>query len=313
MATGSFEANRSNSLYKYSSGLESYRLQNQNVDSHGLIRLMKWDKSLHAGVGHVPPRTLGQRISVMRCKDIFRLKDIFENATDEHTQWNITEPISDDLFSLNEGKKSFFHRPVIVRENAVYGNYFNHIFFQRYGYHIEGYGSIHPDTPLQTSEFTHHDFFINCSSLEEVKYLSSALGLIAEEEPKIDSAEQKGPKAVFQMKEGEGHWYQGFVSPNNICGKLKMFIPIENTLDKSDKQVMGALGITLHTFTTENITLVHSLVHEHGLSPTSIEKNEFGEQSFTFAGPGNCHWQIIKKSEFVNVPTKKLEFELTKN
>lgn len=278
-----------------------------------MIRLLVWEQFDNGGVSNAPPRSIGQRIGVMKCEDIYRLKDIYDHASEDETEWNVTEPVADDLFDLNNNEKDFFKRPVIVRENAVYGKFFNHIFFQRYGYHIDGYGTIDSQTVLQTSEFTHHDFFINASNLDEMAYLSTALGLKAEEAPKIDSEEQKGPKAVFQMEPGEGHWYQGFVSPNNICGKLKMFIPTAQTLDLSANQNVGAKGITLHSFCVEKLNLTHSLVNQHNLSPSPILENEFGEQCFNFTGPGGCSWQIIQKTDFKNIPKKELEFVLTKN
>jgi len=313
VAYASYTAEESLSLYGHSSNLKSYRLQNGDVDSHGLLRLLVWDNIKNEGVGHVAPRSIGQRISVMKCQDIYRLKDIFENASGDETEWNVTEPVSDDLFDLNNKEIDFFKRPVLVRENAVYGRFFNHIFFQRYGYHIEGYGTVDEKTILQTSEFTHHDFFINAKSIDEVSYLTTALGLKAEDPPKIDSEKQKGPKAVFQMEEGEGHWYQGFVSPNNICGKLKMFIPTAATDNFSGKQQVGAKGITLHTFCTSKLDFVYNLVKQHNLLPSEIIENEFGEQCFNFTGPGGCSWQIIGKGDFKHLPKKELEFTLTKN
>ncbi len=313
ISTADFSAKEAMELYGHHSNLKSYRLQNHNIDSHGLIRIISWENPINKGIGLVPPRSIGQRIAVMHCSDIFRLKDVLENASDNNLNWNITEPVSDDLFDLDGGEKSFFKRPVIVRENAAYGNFFNHIFFQRYGYHIEGYGTINKETPLATSEFTHHDFFVNCKDLEDMKYLSTALGLKAEEPPKIDSETQKGPKAVFQMQKGESHWYQGFVSPNNICGKLKIFIPLEDTRDCSDKQKVGSIGMTLHSFCVKKLKYVRSLIEKEGLSPTTIFENEFGEHCFNFTGSGGCSWQIIEKSDFVNEPIKNLEFTLTKN
>jgi len=313
VANASYSAKEAEHLYGHVSALRSYRFQNGDIDSHGLLRVLVWDKYRSEGVGLAPPRSIGQRISVMKCNDIYRLKDIFENASSEKTKWNVTQPISDDLFDLDNGEKDFFNRPVIVRENAVYGSFFNHIFFQRYGYHIEGYGTIDNETILQTSEFTHHDFFINASKMDEISYLSTALGLKAEEAPKIDSAEQKGPKAVFQMRETEGHWYQGFVSPNNICGKLKMFIPTTATNDYSQKQNIGSKGVTMHSFWTDKLDFVYDLVEQHNLSPSNIMDNEFGEQCFNFTGPGGCSWQIIQKTESQHKPKKELEFTLTKN
>jgi len=313
VASATYSAEESKELYGYASALTSYRLQNGQIDSHGLLRILVWDKISSKGVDLVPPRSIGQRIAVMQCNDIYRLKDIFEHASSDNMEWNVTQPISDDLFDLNNGEKDFFKRPVLVRENAVYGNFFNHIFFQRYGYHIEGYGTISQETTLQTSEFTHHDFFINANNIEEVSYLTTALGLKAEDQPKIDSAAQKGPKAVFQMQEGEGHWYQGFVSPNNICGKLKMFVPTSPTEDHSKNQKLGAEGITMHSFWTDKLDFVFDLVKQHNLSPCEIMANEFGEQCFTFVGPGGCSWQIIQKKQSQHKPKTELGFTFTKN
>ncbi len=299
-------------IYGHASAFKSYRLQNGNIDSHGLLRLFKWDTPKSMGVGYVPPETIGQRMAVMKTEDIFRIYDTFQAAREAGGKWLPTYPISDDLFGLDDGKKSIFNRPVAVREMATYGEFFVHVFFQRYGYNIPGYGTINKESNLKTSEFTHHDFIISAPSMENISYLSSALGLKAEKEPKIDGDWLKGPKSVFMMKDGDSHWYQGFVSPNNICGKLKFFIPIGNKLDKSADQVVGAIGISLHSFYTAKLEMVHKLVTEHGLNPTEIQKNEFGEESFLFTGPAGCSWQIIKKSKTNNIPTTELNFELTK-
>lgn len=307
-----FSQDQSEVLYGYAKGLRSMRLQNGDIDSHGLLRLLVWDSIKHDGVSFAPPRTIGQRMAVMKTSDIYRIKDVFEVDKLAKQQWSITEPVADDLFDLDGGKKDFFNRPVIVRENAVYGSFFNHIFFQRYGYHIEGYGTIHPDTHLQTSEFTHHDFFIRAKSLDQVSYLSSALGLHKEAEPALDGEWLKGPKAVFRMSEGQSHWYQGFVSPNNICGKLKMFVPTDQVEDRSSLQVMGARGITMHSFYTEKLHMIHTLVNEHQLQASQILMNEFNEQCFTFTDTAGCRWQIIQKQNIKHKPEKELKFTLTK-
>lgn len=307
-----FSNKQAASLYGYNSKLRSIRLQNGKIDSHGLIRLFVWETFKHDHVPMSPPRTIGQRLAVMKTNDIFRLQDVFTVDRQAGQQWAITKPIADDLFDLDGGKKDLFNRPIIVRENAVYGSFFNHIFFQRYGYHIEGYGTIDPSTPLQTSEFTHHDFFIKGKSLDQMAYLSTALGLHREAEAAIDGEWQKGPKAVFKLEAGQGHWYQGFVSPNNICGKLKMFIPTNDVEDRSDIQQVGDLGITLHTFYTKKLDMVYSLVMKHGLNPTSKLENEFNEHCFTFTCPAGCSWQIIQKQNIIHKPETELKFKLTK-
>ncbi|WP_298487435.1 hypothetical protein [uncultured Maribacter sp.] len=311
--SSSITAKKAKTLYGVDSKLTSYRLQNGTIDSHGLLRILEWEKPLGEGIGYAPVETIGSRIAVMRTNDIFRLFDIYQTAREDGKKpWLPTEPIADDLFGLNTEEKDFFNRPIIVRENAVYGEFFNHIFFQRYGYKIPGYGTIEDDTALKTSEFTHHDFVINATSLEQMSYLSSALGLQAEEAPAIDGDWLKGPKRVFQMEPGYSHWYQGFVSPNNICGKMKFFIPRGDKTNKSDKQKVGEKGITLHSFYTPKLKMVHKLVLEHKLNPTQILKNEFEENAFVFKDTAGVSWQIIEKTEPTkNTPIQELEFKLT--
>jgi hypothetical protein len=138
-------------------------------------------------------------------------------------------------------------------------------------------------------------------------YLQTAFGLKAERLPVIDSDKNKGPKATFLMPDGYAHYYQGFVSPNNICGKLKFFMAVRGDKpDASARQRLGEAGITMHTFYTPRLQYVHELVTRHGLRPTGIEKNEFGELSFVVKGPEGATWQLIDKKMTQHRPTSTL-------
>jgi hypothetical protein len=303
-------------LYGVKSKLKSYRMQNGEVDAHGLLRLLVWDKRLGDGVGYPVPETLGSRMAVMLTSDIFRLYDIFKAARDIGKEpWLPTEPIADDLFGLDgKEKNTFFKRPVYVRENAVYGEFFTHVFFQRYGYDIPGYGVINPNSNLKTSEFTHHDFTIKAENMDCLRYLSEGLGMKPEKEPEIDGDWLKGPKRVFVMPDGATHLYQGFVSPNDICGKLKFFIPQQYKPDRTEHQRIGELGITLHSFYTPKLKMVYDNLVKLNIKPTAIQKNEFNENSFVFKGPDGVSWQIIEKlTPTKYTPVKKLEMKMTKN
>lgn len=305
-----FSKKKAKALYGVPSKLTAYRLQNGTIDSHGLLRILQWGKPLGPGVGYAPPETMGQRMSVMMTKDIFRLTDIYNTARAAGEQWLATKPVADDLFGLDDKKKDFYNRPVIVRESGVYGELFNHVFFQRYGYKIPGYGTIGEHSPLKTSEFTHHDFAIK-GDIKDLDYLQTALGLQAEEEPAINGDWQKGPKQVFQFNPGESHWYWGFVSPNNICGKLKFFTPQGHKLDLSERQRVGELGITLHSFYTSKLEMVYDLVKKDvRLKTGKILRNEFNEPCFMFSDRVGCTWQIIEKLSTEHTPIKALTFEL---
>jgi len=308
------KADASQNLYGVNSSLTIYRLQNGDIDSHGLLRLWKWEKPLGPGVGYSEPETIGSRMAVMKTNDIMRLYDIYDFLRGNKKPWLPTEPITDDLFGLNKGDKDFIKRPVLVRENAVYGQYFNHVFFQRYGYEIPGYGTIHPDTPLKTSEFTHHDWIIPGKDMISLKYITEVLGFKAENEPEINGDWQKGPKRVFIMRDGYTHLYQGFVSPNNICGKLKFFIPLAPKPDMSEFQKLGQLGITMHSLYAPDITKIRSKALNHpGLSVSKLQKNEFGENSFLLQDSSGVSWQIIEKKETKHKPQNKVNFIFTNN
>ncbi len=302
-------------LYGVPSALKSYRLQNGHIDSHGLLRLIQWSKPIGPGVGYSIPETIGSRMAVMKTDDLYRLYDLYVFLRDEKKEpWLPTEPTVDDLFGLNKGAKDFINRPVLVRENAVYGAYFNHVFFQRYGYEIPGYGTIDPGTPLKTSEFTHHDFFIKAPDMSAIQYISDVLGFKAEREPEVNGDWQKGPRQVFMMENGYAHLYQGFVSPNNICGKLKFFIPLGIRPDRSAHQRLGELGITMHTLFAPDIGKIHRAAGQYkGLTLTPIQHNEFGEKSFVLRDSVGITWQIIEKRDTQHKPVKKLEFVWTKN
>lgn len=303
-------------IYGVDSDLRSIRMQNGDIDSHGLLRILEWKQPLGPGVGYAPPETVGQRMSVMRTRDIVRLHDVFLDLRNKARQpWLSTEPVFDDLYDLDEGKVSITERRVGVRENAVYGRFFNHVFFQRYGYTIPGYGTINDAAPLQTSEFTHHDFIVQGNLAEVTEHYSSVLGFRAENEPVVDGDWQPGPARVFLMRSGESHWYRGFVSPNNVCGKLKFFSARDAGLerDRSQHQRIGELGITLHSLYTPKLEYVHELAVAQGLQPTEIQKNEFLEDSFVFRGPDGASWQILRQPSISNAPVTEFEIVRTRN
>ena len=302
VAKAELTASQANALYGVDSALTSWRLQNGEIDSHGLLRLLQWDEPTGPGVGLAPPETVGVRMAVMRTRDIFRLVDVFADLRDGAGEaWLLAGPVYDDLYNATEGAPSIVNRRVGVREMAVYGQWFSHVFFQRYGYVIPGYGMIGDHSPLGTSEFTHHDFFVAGNLGEVTDYYESVFGFVSENDPVIDGAWQPGPQAIFMMAPGRSHWYRGFVSPNNVSGKLKFFSldGLHEADDRSERQRPGEIGITLHSLWTPRLDLVHRLAVEAGLAPGPITANEFEEPSFLLRGPDGAHWQLIQRESSV--------------
>lgn len=299
VAEATLTAAQARERYGVDSALRALRLQNGETDAHGLLRILEWAEPLGPGIGFAPPETVGMRMAVMRTRDIFRLADTFHDLREKAGEpWLVAGPVYDDLYDQTDGPAAIDNRRVGVRELAVYGSWFNHVFFQRYGYTIPGYGTIGGHAPLQTSEFTHHDFVV-AGALEEVTdYYVSVLGFRSENDPVIDGEWQDGPRVVFQMAPGRSHWYRGFVSPNDISGKLKFFSldGLHVADDRSARQQPGELGITLHSLWTPKLDRVHTLASEYGLDPGTIGSNEFGERSFLLRGPDGASWQIIERA-----------------
>ena len=309
-------AARGESLYGVESAARVIRMQNGEIDAHGLLRIVEWAQSLGEGVGLAPPETIGQRMAVMRTRDIFRLHDIFGDARASGELWLVTAPVYDDLYDMTDkGPLNVIQRRVGVREMAVYGAEFNHVFYQRYGYTIPGYGTIDPESPLQTSEFTHHDFIIDGDIEEVTDYYERVLGFRQEAPASLDGAWQAGPRAVFQMAPGTAHWYIGFVSPNDIAGKLKFFVNRDraHARNRSTEQRMGFSGITMHTLWTPHLNRVIERAAAAELTISAPQKNEFAERSIVLRGPDGVTWQIIERSASVRAPERTLRFELTKN
>jgi len=314
VAEGALTAAEAKTIYGVDSALRSIRMQNGAIDSHGLVRILEWDSPLGPGVGYAPPETVGQRMLVMRTENVFRLNDVYNDLRDRGEPVLAIPPVYDDLYGMTEGKPGFYQRRVGVREMAVYQNSASHVFFQRYGYQIPGYGTIGDHSPLRTSELTHHDFVIKGDIDEVTAYYSEVLGFKPEaENATIDGDWQAGPKAVFGMVPGSSHWYRGFVSPNNICGKLKFFVPLDQRPDRSDAQRPGEEGITLHSATVPNLRMVHDLAFQHRLEITPIVENEFGEESFVIAGPDGSTWQIIERAGSGAAPVTEFKLVTVNN
>jgi len=311
-----FSEKKALDLYGVKSQLTSYRLQNGNIDSHGLIRLLEWKKPTGDGVGYAQPETIGQRMMVMRTKDIFRIYDAFLDARKSGDKWLSTEPIYADLYGLTEGKLGVINRRVGVREMGIYGELVNLVFFQRYGYQIPGYGTIEDNSPLQTSEITHNDFILpgktKADMYQKTNYYRDVLGFKPEGPVVLDGDWQAGPKRVFNMADGASHWYRGFVSPNNISGKLKFFINPDNRPDRSNAQAIGQKGITLHSVYTKTPRTIYNLAKEHQLNVSDVMNNEYGEESFIIKGPDGASWQVIKRKTVNKKPVLTLEFVKTK-
>ncbi len=282
-------------IYGVRSALRSIRMQNADTDAHGLLRILEWENLL-PGVGYAPPDTPGQRMAVTRTADIMRMIDLFRAERLLRQPWLVTEPVLDSIYQEDTTSPGLYNRPQAVRESGIWGDWFNHVIFQRYGYDLPGYGYINEDSVLRASEFTHHDFILDRPLAGAIDYYVTALGFKPEiDAPVIGGDWSLGPQTIFAMPPGHTHEYMGMVSPNNICGKLKFFAPVDRVAaSRMEKVAINAKGINMHSLFVDNPSAVRRLLSEQGIESKPISRNEFGETSFVFTGPDDAHWQILK-------------------
>ena len=314
VAEGSFTAAEARRLYGVDSALKSFRLQNGDIDSHGLVRVLQWQQPVGSGVDYSQPSTLGHRIAAMRIVDITRVMDAFEDERDadgRRLPWLPRGPAYANIYKADTDTPGLYDRRVGVRESAVYGSFFNHVFFQRYGYDVPGYGTLNWRAPFVGSEFTHHDFVLAGDPYELLAYYVTALGFKPEEsEPQLFHDHSPGSTAVFNLPPGARRYYLGMVSPNNICGKLKFFMPDYPVTDRRDRVDIGAPGMNMHSLYVRDLRQMQRLLRQHGISFRSPGKNEFGTQSLVFTGPDGANWQLLQGVRPTNKPVT--EFRLVK-
>ncbi|WP_201751614.1 hypothetical protein [Paraglaciecola mesophila] len=145
----------------------------------------------------------------------------------------------------------------------------------------------------------------------QTDYYRDVFGLKPEGPVVLDGDWQDGPAVVFNMNAGSSHYYRGFVSPNNIAGKLKFFVNPDARPDRSALQKPGYRGITLHSLYAEAPELIKQLANKHGIKTSSMQHNEFGEESFVLRGPDGSSWQILPKPNLITPPVTQLTFEST--
>lgn len=301
-STGFLSKLAAENLYGVPSAVKAYRLQNGNTDSHGLIRLLVWEKPSGTGIGYTEPGAIGSRMTHMLTVDVLRLHDIYADARRGGEAWLVSPLVRRPLLGDETGR-SFFERPVADREFSVFSEWGNHLFAQRYGYTVPGLGNVHMASRLGTSEVIQHDLFVRLDSLPQLAYLTRVLGLLPEDEPASTGDWQTGMREHFFMKPGEAYLEQRFVSPNNISGKLRFLIPLQPKMDLSARQRPGFTGVTAHTFYTPFLDQLWKEATKAQLRPTPILPNEFGERCFVFRGPEGNTWQIIERlSPPVNEP-----------
>jgi uncharacterized glyoxalase superfamily protein PhnB len=299
---GSLPAAEALALYGVESGLTSFRLQNGEVGTHGLIRLMVWDVPPRPGLGNSRPLTVGSRWLTARTNDILYLRDTFMDVVQAGEDWRVSDLIRQ---TIREGQEAagFYRRFVGVREMMVVGPETRQVFFQRYGYDVPGYGTINANSALQVSEGTHGGIVV--PDLNHLDFYTEVFGLELEKrevaaparpDKRVDINIKGNTLAIGPLMRNEGESYQfaTLVTPAAKVGRLYVIAPESALPDMREQSRPGVAGMCLATYRVAPVGEYYQRVKESGATElTSLLANEFGEASFTFKAPDGIVWGLI--------------------
>ncbi len=302
IAEGRLEATAAHALYNVDSGLNAIRLRNGTDDTHGLLRLLLWDKPPAPGLGHTRPLSIGSRWLTSRTNDILRLRDAYLDDVAKGVRWTVSELVR-QVIREGGGEVDFYQRFVGVREMLVLGQEVRHVFFQRYGYEVPGYGTIGANSPLEVSEATHGGIVV--PNLDTANFYSEVLGLVQEQQSEAPNA-QPNPRPDITLpgttsfigplmrREGESYKFITFVTPTANVGRMYVMSPQEPTPDFRQRSRPGVIGLCLATYRVNPIIEFHQRVQASTASAvTAILPNEFGELSFSFTDPAGMAWNLV--------------------
>ncbi|MBO3460127.1 hypothetical protein G7B40_000085 [Aetokthonos hydrillicola Thurmond2011] len=101
---GQLSAEQAGLLYQHTAELTSWRLQNGDSSSHGMVRLMLWSQPGNAGLETTLPMVIGSRWFASLTHDIYAIADAFSDDKANGGDWLFTEPVRAIEGFGNQGK-----------------------------------------------------------------------------------------------------------------------------------------------------------------------------------------------------------------
>ncbi|MDF5713175.1 MAG: hypothetical protein PUP93_04640 [Rhizonema sp. NSF051] len=289
---GQLSAEQAELLYQHPAALTSWRLQNGDSATHGLVRVMLWSQPRNAGLGKTLPMVVGSRWFASLTQDIYTIADAFTDDKNNGGDWIYTEPIRAIEGIGNQGT-GLYNRFVGVREMFVIGRETRQAFFQRYNYTRPGYGAIAPSSPLKVSEGTHSSLV--SAEHELTSFYTEVFELIPSKiNIKRSGYQNPSTRQTLILEQGQEFYLSAFSSPKDIAGVLQIYTPLYSTPVQQEFSQPGSLGLSLFTYQVEDIQNFHLRVSNSSATyVTPIVANEFGELSFGLIAPDGFYWVIV--------------------
>lgn len=301
--TGEISAKDAKKLYGVDSKLKSIRLLHQDSD-HGLIRIMVWENPVNEGLQMSRMNVLGNRWGAMMTADIYNLQNHAEEAIAQKREIFMVEPQRAEIYKLEKRPIPFLENYATVREMCLIQPLIRQILFQRFGYNLANYGKINQESFFKSSQITHFGMVVYRNQ-ENLNFYDKVLGLLKVKENTNFDSDYNNPssRAVFSLEKHQKYGATDFDNPksstnpaNALSGRLKIIWFSEDSKleNKFEYSKPGSLGYSLYTYRVKGIEKYHEKVKQSNATKvTEINKNEFGERSFSFIAPDGYFWTIL--------------------
>jgi catechol 2,3-dioxygenase-like lactoylglutathione lyase family enzyme len=294
-------------LYGVNSSLRSIRLYHQYTE-HGLLRLMIWQNPLNEGLGLESMKVKGNRWATTLTDDVINILNHVEEARTAGWTIKYTHPHWEVIYNKDRKKRPFIEPAIGVREMMLLQPLARQVLFQRFGYTLPHYGTIHKHSPLKTSQFTHMGMVIQDDSKQTLKFYDEVLGLLRVRDDVETSYESSlAGREIFDLQPGEKFYVTAFDDPRSSTTNLfaarsgRLYIvrfpdglKLESRFEAAQP---GCLGVCLYTYRVRGLNfycdrLMASSVQKY----TNKVVNEFGEMSFSFVAPDGYFWTLLEAS-----------------
>lgn len=292
-------------LYGVPSAVESLRLRHLDSD-HGLVRLMRWEEPLGAGIGVAPLRAHGSRWVaqfVRRSLDIANHAAAARRAgaplVDVTPSFIDLSAYNPQLYGGGQKPQPFRDRLPAVREYTLLQPLWRQAFLERFHYDSKLLGRIDDDAVLAASQVVNASMIVMSDDPDVYAFYSRALGLRAAPVQHIPWEQAMASRGVFDLRDGEEHWCYTFDEPRSgeaaatrRSGRLYLFrFPTSSALpDRQTVSQPGHLGCTLYTWRVRALHPFHAICVAAGCATADVQADEFGADAFRAVTPDGMTW-----------------------
>lgn len=302
---GELSAAAAQQLYGVNSALRSIRLAHQNAD-HGLIRLMVWQNPTNEGLGMGSMKLKGNRWATTLTADVLNILNHAEEATKAGLPLKYTHPHWEIIYNKERKSRPFIDPAVGVREMLLLQPLTRQVLFQRFAYHLPGYGQIDETAALKTSQFTHMGLVIQDDSKETLRFYEDVLGLLRVRDDVETSYESSlAGREFFELQPGEKFLVTAFDDPRSSktdilaarSGRLYIIrfpdaLVLQSQFERSQP---GCLGMCLYTYRVGELAVYGDRLRaSQARAITDPVRNEFAETSISFVAPDGYFWTLLE-------------------